>query len=105
MKSIISLSCHSQGVSTNKGGDVEIIRYQVLIPVTDVQVRTIAKEGEDHFLWELVHMRCHPQRRSERVYLLSNRSVRYTLASLVRRFFLQNRKFMVFFCQGDVSYP
>ncbi|XP_065201783.1 protein still life, isoform SIF type 1 isoform X2 [Planococcus citri] len=59
-------------VSTNKGGDVEIIRYQVLIPVTDVQVRTMAKEGEDHFLWELVHMRCHPQRRSERVYLLSN---------------------------------
>lgn len=54
---------------------MEIIRYQVLIPVTDVQVRTIAKEGEDHFLWELVHMRCHPQRRSERVYLLSNRSV------------------------------
>lgn len=62
-----------QSVSVNKGGDVEIIRYQVLIPVTDVQVRTIAKEGEEHFLWELVHMRCHPQRRSERVYLLSNR--------------------------------
>ncbi|XP_014226611.1 protein still life, isoform SIF type 1 isoform X3 [Trichogramma pretiosum] len=54
-------------------GDVEIIRYQVLIPVTEVQVRSSsAKDMESHFLWELIHLRSQLQRRSEKVYVLSN---------------------------------
>ena len=52
---------------------MEIIRYQVLIPVTEVQVRSSsAKDMESHFLWELIHLRSQLQRRSEKVYVLSN---------------------------------
>ena len=65
------------GSKTNQAkkndGDVEIIRYQVLIPVTEVQVRSSsAKDMESHFLWELIHLRSQLQRRSEKVYVLSN---------------------------------
>lgn len=68
-------SCVSQGVSTKaNSSEVEIIRYQVLIPVTEVQVRaSSAKDMESHFLWELIHLRSQLQRRSEKVYVLSNR--------------------------------
>ena len=53
---------------------MEIIRYQVLIPVTEVQVRaSSAKDMDSHFLWELIHLRSQLQRRSEKVYVLSNR--------------------------------
>lgn len=60
--------------------EVEIIRYQVLIPVSEVQVRQVDDprnpEGEPHegpnFPWELIHLRNQSQRRSEKVYLLSN---------------------------------
>lgn len=52
---------------------MEIIRYQVLIPVTEVQVRaSSAKDMDSHFLWELIHLRSQLQRRSEKVYVLSN---------------------------------
>ncbi|XP_068976129.1 protein still life, isoform SIF type 1 isoform X7 [Bombus flavifrons] len=63
------------GVSTKaNSSEVEIIRYQVLIPVTEVQVRaSSAKDMESHFLWELIHLRSQLQRRSEKVYVLSNR--------------------------------
>ncbi|XP_059473673.1 protein still life, isoform SIF type 1 isoform X4 [Neocloeon triangulifer] len=55
--------------------EVEIIRYQVLIPVTEVQVRaSSAKDMDSHFLWELIHLRSQLQRRSEKVYVLSNSS-------------------------------
>ncbi|XP_063981634.1 protein still life, isoform SIF type 1 isoform X1 [Diachasmimorpha longicaudata] len=62
------------GVSTKtNSSEVEIIRYQVLIPVTEVQVRaSSAKDMEKHFLWELIHLRSQLQRRSEKVYVLSN---------------------------------
>lgn len=65
----------SQGVSSkNATNEVEIIRYQVLIPVTEVQVRaSSAKDMDSHFLWELIHLRSQLQRRSEKVYVLSNR--------------------------------
>lgn len=54
--------------------EVEIIRYQVLIPVTEVQVRTAqAKDMEAHYLWELIHLKNPLHRRSEKVYHLSNR--------------------------------
>lgn len=63
-----------QGVSSkNTPNEVEIIRYQVLIPVTEVQVRaSSAKDMDSHFLWELIHLRSQLQRRSEKVYVLSN---------------------------------
>lgn len=45
----------------------------MLIPVTEVQVRAShAKDMESHFLWELIHLRSQLQRRSEKVYVLSN---------------------------------
>lgn len=59
--------------SKNTPNEVEIIRYQVLIPVTEVQVRaSSAKDMDSHFLWELIHLRSQLQRRSEKVYVLSN---------------------------------
>lgn len=61
--------------SSSKAGssEVEIIRYQVLIPVTEVQVRAATmKDGDSHFLWELIHLKSQIQRRSEKVYQLSN---------------------------------
>jgi T-lymphoma invasion and metastasis-inducing protein 1 len=63
------------GVSSKgSSSEVEIIRYQVLIPVTEVQVRaSSAKDMDSHFLWELIHLRSQLQRRSEKVYVLSNR--------------------------------
>ena len=52
---------------------MEIIRYQVLIPVSEVQVRTsTTKDMDMHFLWELIQLRSQVQRRSEKVYILSN---------------------------------
>lgn len=46
----------------------------MLIPVTEVQVRaSSAKDMDSHFLWELIHLRSQLQRRSEKVYVLSNR--------------------------------
>lgn len=66
-----------QSVTTKTSApEVEIIRYQVLIPVTEVQVRTAqAKDMEAHYLWELIHLKNPLHRRSEKVYHLSNRSV------------------------------
>lgn len=66
-----------QSVTTKSAApEVEIIRYQVLIPVTEVQVRTAqAKDLEAHYLWELIHLKNPLHRRSEKVYHLSNRYV------------------------------
>lgn len=62
---------------------MEIIRYQVLIPVTEVQVRTSsAKDMDSHFLWELIHLRSQLQRRSEKVYVLSNSTADFRNAFL-----------------------
>ncbi|XP_046808140.1 protein still life, isoform SIF type 1 isoform X2 [Lucilia cuprina] len=63
--------------------EVEIIRYQVLIPVTEVQVRaSSAKDMDSHFLWELIHLRSQLQRRSEKVYVLSNSTADFRNAFL-----------------------
>ncbi|XP_051174305.1 protein still life, isoform SIF type 1 isoform X2 [Leptopilina boulardi] len=72
------------GVSTKaNASEVEIIRYQVLIPVTEVQVRaSSAKDMESHFLWELIHLRSQLQRRSEKVYVLSNSTTEFRNAFL-----------------------
>lgn len=73
-----------QGVSSkNAPNEVEIIRYQVLIPVTEVQVRaSSAKDMDSHFLWELIHLRSQLQRRSEKVYVLSNSTADFRNAFL-----------------------
>ncbi|XP_076397977.1 guanine nucleotide exchange factor still life isoform X9 [Megachile rotundata] len=72
------------GVSMKaNSSEVEIIRYQVLIPVTEVQVRaSSAKDMESHFLWELIHLRSQLQRRSEKVYVLSNSTTEFRNAFL-----------------------
>ncbi|KAH8351575.1 hypothetical protein KR059_008175 [Drosophila kikkawai] len=72
------------GVSSkNATNEVEIIRYQVLIPVTEVQVRaSSAKDMDSHFLWELIHLRSQLQRRSEKVYVLSNSTADFRNAFL-----------------------
>ncbi|GJQ82513.1 hypothetical protein Trydic_g14499 [Trypoxylus dichotomus] len=76
-------SC-KQGVSSKgSASEVEIIRYQVLIPVTEVQVRaSSAKDMDSHFLWELIHLRSQLQRRSEKVYVLSNSTADFRNAFL-----------------------
>ncbi|XP_054711975.1 protein still life, isoform SIF type 1-like [Uloborus diversus] len=71
------------GSSKTGATEVEIIRYQVLIPVQEVQVRAgAAKEGDSHFLWELIHLRSQMQRRSEKVYQLSNSTSEFRNAFL-----------------------
>ncbi|XP_074593013.1 guanine nucleotide exchange factor still life [Brevipalpus obovatus] len=75
---------------TTKASEVEIIRYQVLIPVTEVQVRATSVRTKispvqqetsvsngSQYLWELIHLRgsqlgASTQRRIEKVYQLSN---------------------------------
>lgn len=67
---------------------MEIIRYQVLIPVTEVQVRaSSAKDMETHFLWELIHLRSQSHRRAEKIYVLSNRYINITFNPLNRIIF------------------
>ncbi|KAL1138853.1 hypothetical protein AAG570_008915, partial [Ranatra chinensis] len=69
--------------SKGNSNEVEIIRYQVLIPVTEVQVRaSSAKDMDSHFLWELIHLRSQLQRRSEKVYVLSNSTADFRNAFL-----------------------
>ncbi|XP_045119111.1 protein still life, isoform SIF type 1-like isoform X12 [Portunus trituberculatus] len=67
----------------NSASEVEIIRYQVLIPVTEVQVRASSmKDMDSHFLWELIHLKSQLQRRSEKVYHLSNSTAEFRNAFL-----------------------
>jgi len=74
------------GGSGSSAAEVEIIRYQVLIPVGEVQVRSSSvKDVDGHYLWELIHMKNggnaanqtqgqnNNSRRGEKVYHLSNR--------------------------------
>jgi len=79
---MVVLTVFSLQGSTSKVSDkseVEIIRYQVLIPVSEVQVRQIGDPKVpdvdtlgSNYSWELVHLRNQAARRSEKVYLLSN---------------------------------
>ncbi|XP_050692900.1 protein still life, isoform SIF type 1-like isoform X14 [Eriocheir sinensis] len=67
----------------SSASEVEIIRYQVLIPVTEVQVRASSmKDMDSHFLWELIHLKSQLQRRSEKVYHLSNSTAEFRNAFL-----------------------
>lgn len=55
--------------------DMEIIRHQVLIPVSEVQVRACPQtELELDFKWELIQLKTNSQgKRSEKIFRLSNR--------------------------------
>eukprot|EP00095_Tigriopus_kingsejongensis_P000341 maker-scaffold194_size270518-snap-gene-1.24 protein:Tk00341 transcript:maker-scaffold194_size270518-snap-gene-1.24-mRNA-1 annotation:"protein still isoform sif type 1" len=69
--------------SKSNQAEVEIIRYQVLIPVSEVQVRASSvKDVESHYLWELIHLKSSLQRRSEKVYHLSNSTAEFRNAFL-----------------------
>ncbi|XP_008182231.1 protein still life, isoform SIF type 1 isoform X4 [Acyrthosiphon pisum] len=70
-------------MSVSGKSEMEIIRYQVLIPVTEVQVRaSSAKDMETHFLWELIHLRSQSHRRAEKIYVLSNSTAEFRNAFL-----------------------
>jgi hypothetical protein len=49
--------------------------------VTEVQVKaSTVKDMSGHYLWELIHLKSQVQRRTEKVYHLSNRSaMQFTL--------------------------
>merc|ERR1719500_699989 len=69
--------------SKSSAAEVEIIRYQVLIPVTEVQVRASnPKDVDSHYLWELIHLKSQIQRRNEKVYHLSNSTSEFRSAFL-----------------------
>ena len=55
--------------------EVEIIRYQVLIPVNEVQVKAghTDSDTDGHFTWELIQLKTSGNRRREKSYHLSNR--------------------------------
>ena len=110
--------------STSKVADkseVEIIRYQVLIPVSEVQVRQIepvkSPDGTEpvssNYSWELVHLRNQTQRRSEKIYLLSNstgefrnaflRNIRQIIRESVRNMSLPPRIMVVIIIQLQIT--
>ncbi|XP_015789584.1 protein still life, isoform SIF type 1-like isoform X2 [Tetranychus urticae] len=113
---------------SSKISEVEIIRYQVLIPVTEVQVRATStkdekgatkdannnatnsnnnqlannEQGASQYLWELIHLRCSQigvstQRRTEKVYHLSNSTSEFRNAFLrtIRQIIRESVKKMV----------
>ena len=65
--------------SSGSVSDLEIIRHQVLIPVSEVQVRACPppqSEQELDFKWELIQLKTNAQgKRSEKIFRLSNRLV------------------------------
>ncbi|XP_050433195.1 protein still life, isoform SIF type 1 isoform X3 [Adelges cooleyi] len=70
-------------MSASGKNEMEVIRYQVLVPVTEVQVRaSSAKDMETHFLWELIHLRSQAARRPEKIYVLSNSTTEFRNAFL-----------------------
>jgi T-lymphoma invasion and metastasis-inducing protein 1 len=65
--------------------EVEIIRYQVLIPVNEVQVKAGTGadcDSEGHFTWELIQLKTSGNRRREKSYLLSNSTPEFRNAFL-----------------------
>ncbi|KAH9414817.1 T-lymphoma invasion and metastasis-inducing protein 1 [Dermatophagoides pteronyssinus] len=59
--------------------DMEIIRHQVLIPVSEVQVRACPQtEQELDFKWELIQLKTNAQaKRSEKIFRLANSTNEY----------------------------
>ncbi|XP_035711020.1 protein still life, isoform SIF type 1 isoform X3 [Folsomia candida] len=94
--------------STSKISDkseVEIIRYQVLIPVSEVQVRQDPRDLKDldsngpNYSWELTHLRSSTPRRSEKTYLLSNSTAEF------RNVFLRNIRQIIRESVRNMSLP
>ena len=54
---------------------LEFVRFQTLIPVNEVQVRTSAQDTGPVYWWELVHLRLTADGRQEKIYQLANRWV------------------------------
>ena len=67
---------------SSNGDAPDVIRYQVAIPVNELQVRqNVQDHSERQGMWELVHCRSEKEGRPERVYQYQRyphfRSVRY----------------------------
>ena len=70
---------HGKSKKQSTATGMEIIRHQVLIPVSEVQVRACTQsEHELDFKWELIQLKTNAQgKRSEKIFRLSNRYVTY----------------------------
>jgi len=90
----------SKKQSAASATDTEIIRHQVLIPVSEVQVRACPQsEHELDFKWELVQLKSNAQgKRSEKIFRLSNR---YVCAAITRDFF--NHIFICYFHRDSTT--
>ena len=75
---------HGKSKKQSSSSDMEIIRHQVLIPVSEVQVRACPPpEHELDFKWELIQLKTNAQgKRSEKIFRLSNRLVVFWLIIL-----------------------
>ena len=63
--------CHQAPVRmmSSNGDPPDVIRYQVAIPVNELQVRqNVQDHSERQGMWELVHCRSEKEGRPERVY-------------------------------------
>lgn len=70
----VNLSLFQTNTTKGNPAEVEIIRYQALIPVGEVQVKAgSVSDTEGHFTWELIQLKTSANRRREKSYLLSNR--------------------------------
>jgi hypothetical protein len=83
---------------------VEIIRYQVLIPVSEVQVRQVGDPKDmdsngPNYSWELTHLRSSAPRRTEKTYLLSNSTAEF------RNVFLRNIRQIIRESVRNMSLP
>ncbi len=86
----MALYFQSGGGKGSEKSEVEIIRYQVLIPVSEVGVRGSGEGGDEsegaagggNYSWELLHLRNTSGRRSEKTYLLSNSTAEFRNAFL-----------------------
>merc|ERR1711997_1235087 len=71
--------------NTTKGNpaEVEIIRYQALIPVGEVQVKAGAiVDSDGHYTWELIQLKTSANRPREKSYHLSNSTPEFRNAFL-----------------------
>lgn len=66
---------------------MEIIRYQVLIPVSEVQVKAgTISDSDGHYMWELIQLKTSGNRRREKSYHLSNRY--FVLFKITQRYII-----------------
>ena len=64
-------------LSSTSGDSADVMRFQSVIPVSELQVRqTVHEHGERQGVWELVHCRSEKEGRPERVYQYQRRVAR-----------------------------